>query len=103
MLLAFWAGAGCLLLLTVCCAFSAAAAAAAAVLSVCPPGFHMPKTGSTANTCVVCPLGSFCLGGNKKASSGSDDMGTPKTCNNIGSQGLTTKATKATKPTDCGE
>jgi hypothetical protein len=63
----------------------------------------MPRTGANANTCQPCETGSFCLGGSKKASSATDDMGSPKTCNNPGSVGLTTKQIRSSKATDCGE
>eukprot|EP00775_Hariotina_reticulata_P011749 gene11749-11895_t len=59
------------------------------------------RTGANANTCQPCEAGSFCPGGSKKANSPTDDMGTPKTCNNPGSVGLTTKQARSTKPTDC--
>ena len=71
--------------------------------AVCPPGTFMPRTGANANTCQPCETGSYCPGGSKKANLATDDMGTPKTCNNLGSVGLTTKQPRSTKPTDCGE
>jgi hypothetical protein len=61
--------------------------------AVCPPGTY-----ESAGVCVPCGTGSYCPGGNKKATGPNDDRGTQNTC---GPTGLTTKTAKAAKYSDC--
>jgi hypothetical protein len=77
--------------------------------AVCPPGtYQFINSTSTANpkprSCLPCPAGSFCPGGDSKARKPTDNIGgAQRSCNADNSTGLTTKSERSTRAADCSE
>lgn len=78
----------------------------AALAAVCPPGTKMVVDETGARTCAPCTVGFYCPGGNGKVTPSANPTaygGEEFPCNPGTNIGLTTKAGRSSRRTDCGE